>query len=203
MNIDILEVGMFQVNCYIVQPDDRSKRVLVIDPGDEGQRIVSFIKEKGYEPTAIILTHAHLDHIKGTKTVADAFGIEVYVPEKDMALFESDLNELKPYLYRDCEFPAIRPLGDFESPEVTVIKTPGHTLGGTCFYFKEAGVLFSGDTVFQQSIGRTDLPGGDLGTLLDSINQRVMTLPSETVIYPGHGPATSVKSERDHNQFIA
>ena len=203
MNIDILEVGMFQVNCYIVKPESQSNRVLVIDPGDEGQKIVTFIKSKGYSPEAVILTHAHLDHIKGTKAVADAFGIKVFVPENDMALFESDLNELKPYLYRDCKFPAIFPLSKFESSDVTIIKTPGHTPGGTCFYFKTDGVLFSGDTIFQQSIGRTDLPGGDLGTLLDSINKRVMTLPSETVIYPGHGPSTSVKNERDHNQFIA
>ena len=203
MKIDILEVGMFQVNCYIVKPNPQSNRVLVIDPGDEGQKIVSFIKKKGYQPEAVILTHAHLDHIKGTKTVADAFGIKVYVPENDMALFESDLNELPPYLFRDCKFPVIVPLSEFKSSEITIVKTPGHTPGGTCFYFQADGILFSGDTIFQGSIGRTDLPGGDLGTLLDSINQRVMTLPSKTVIYPGHGPSTSVKRERDHNQFIA
>jgi glyoxylase-like metal-dependent hydrolase (beta-lactamase superfamily II) len=203
MNIDKLEVGMFQVNCYIVRPSSSCKDVLIIDPGDEGDRIVEFIRSHGYRPLAVLLTHAHLDHIKGTKVLADAFGLSVYVPKHDMALFESDLNELAPYLYRDCEFPAITPLSEFDYPGLKVLDTPGHTLGGSCFYFAEDGVLFSGDTIFQHSIGRTDLPGGDLGTLLDSINREIMTLPEETVIYPGHGASTSVKSERDCNQFIA
>ncbi len=203
MKIDVIEVGAFQVNCYIVKPDETSSKVLVVDPGDQGRKIVKFIKQKGYTPEAIILTHAHLDHIKGTKVVADSFGIEVFVPKNDMALFESPLNELAPYLYRDCDFPAIRPLTDFSSDVMTVIDTPGHTLGGTCFYFKTAGVLFSGDTIFAQSIGRTDLPGGNLGTLLKSIKKRIMTLPNETIIYPGHGPKTTVLKEKTSNQFIA
>ncbi len=203
MNVEILTVGPFQVNCYIVKPDQNSDKVFVIDPGDEGDKIIRLVETKGYKPEAVLLTHAHLDHIKGCATVANHFDVKVYVPDADIPMFVSDDNEIAPWLYRDCEFPEPAALSELPSGYgFEVIQTPGHTLGGVCYYFAAMSVLFSGDTLFQQSIGRTDLPGGDTEQLLNSIKQNLLTLPADTRVYPGHGGSTVIGDEKRSNPFV-
>lgn len=202
MSVKILTVGSFQVNCYIVQPEPSSNTVFVIDPGDEGQRIVNYLEDEGLKPAAILLTHAHLDHIKGCATVAKHFAIKVFVPDADVTMFLSDDNELAPWLYRDCEFP--EPIALSKAPDFgfEVIETPGHTLGGVCYYFKTLRSLFSGDTLFRLSIGRTDLPGGCHNSLVRSVKENLFCLPGNTVVYPGHGPESSIGDEKRMNSFI-
>lgn len=203
MSIEVFQVGPFQVNCYIVKNDRNSDDVFVVDPGDDGKKIIGFIESKGYKPVAILLTHAHLDHIKGCAVVANHFAIKTYVPDKDIAMFVSEENEIAPYLYRDCEFPEPTPLSQFSMESVfKVIHTPGHTLGGVCYYFPKMSALLSGDTLFEMSIGRTDLPGGNTRQLLNSIKQNLFTLPSNTKVYPGHGGTTMIGKEKASNPHV-
>lgn len=205
MKIEVLTVGPFQVNCYVVKPKQDSNSVFVIDPGDEGKRIAEFIESEGYDPVAVLLTHAHLDHIKGCADLVNHFGINVYVPDADVAMFLSDANELAPYLYRDCEFPEPVALSAYPMDGNScfeAIATPGHTQGGVCYYFSELSSLFSGDTLFAGGVGRTDLPGGNHNQLISSIKQKLFVLPNETKVFPGHGGSSSIESEKRSNPYV-
>lgn len=206
MKIEVLTVGPFQVNCYIVKPDQNSSSVFVIDPGDEGKRIVNFIESEGYKPVAVLLTHAHLDHIKGCADLVNHFGINAYVPDADLSMFSSEDNELAPYLYRDCEFPEPIALSDYPMDTEScfeTISTPGHTLGGVCYYFPKLSSVFSGDTLFAGGVGRTDLPGGNHSQLIGSIKQKLFALPNETKVFPGHGGSSSISSEKRSNPYVS
>lgn len=202
MSVKILTVGAFQVNCYIVQPNPSNNSVFVIDPGDEGKRVVKYLENEGLKPAAVLLTHAHLDHIKGCADVAKHFDIKVFVPDADVEMFLSDDNELAPWLYRDCEFPEPVALSKAPNYGFEVIETPGHTRGGVCYYFKELSTVFTGDTLFRLSVGRTDLPGGCHNTLIKSVKENLFCLPDNTVVYPGHGPESSIGDEKRMNSFV-
>lgn len=202
MSVKILTVGVFQVNCYIVQPNRSSSSVFVIDPGDEGKRIVGYLEREGLKPIAVLLTHTHLDHIKGCMDVADHFGVKVFVPDADVAMFLSDENEFAPWLYRDCAFPEPTALSKAPDFDFEVIETPGHTRGGVCYYFKGLASVFTGDTLFKQGVGRTDLPGGCHTTLIRSIKEALFGLPEDTVVYPGHGPESLIGDEKRMNPAV-
>lgn len=194
----ILSVGAFEVNCYIIKIDGK---VFVFDPGAESENIISCLEKNNLIPSAILLTHAHIDHISAVKPIAEKYGVDIYLNSNDEALYHSQANALEPFY-----FPLKNPLPTKSvfnfSDDIVPIHTPGHTQGGTCFYIKKAGVLISGDTIFNESIGRTDLPGGSYEQLISSIINKVMTLPDNTVIYPGHGPKTSVLNERMNNPYL-
>jgi len=197
MKHSIIQVGTFDVNCSIIS---RNGNVWVVDPGSEGDRIVSCLKDENLFPTAILLTHAHFDHIGGIPELQTAFPeLPVYAHPNDKVMFAHPMNQYMP------DYPSIgipKNLRDArELADVTVIETPGHTPGGVCYYFAAEKLLLSGDTLFAGSVGRTDLPGGDMARLMQSLKS-LMQLPEDTKVIPGHGPETTIALEKKGNPFV-
>ena len=198
----ILCVGMLQVNCTVLA--DTEKQILyIIDPGEDFDRIVEAAGEfAGYPHKMILLTHAHVDHIFAVGKVAEALHIDkIYLHPGDRELYFSRENHLLPYM------PLADGLPDPSWPpentaDMEVIHCPGHSLGGTSYYFKEMGKLYTGDTIFRQSIGRTDFPGGDYDTLIHTIRSKIFTLPDDLLLLPGHGPETTIGFEKKNNPYL-
>jgi glyoxylase-like metal-dependent hydrolase (beta-lactamase superfamily II) len=202
LKFKVLPVGMLQVNCYLVWHEE-SRAGYVIDPGGEPERVVQAVRDSGMQAVAILLTHAHVDHISGVTGVAEALSIPVYVHEADREMYASPDNALLPWLPAAENLPVpVEEPPAVEGFEMRVIETPGHTPGGVCFYFPDSEALFSGDTLFQNSIGRTDLPGGSLPRLMESIEKELATLPPQTKVYPGHGPSTTIAAEAAGNPYL-
>ena len=197
--ISTLPTGMLEVNCYLVK--GKSGTLYIIDPGGDAEDIAKAAKEFDATEKVILLTHGHVDHISGIRKTMDLLGIsKVFIHEDDIKLYKSPDNHLMPFVPAAKDLPEPEIVHDTE--DFTVIHTPGHSRGGCCFYFKDMNTLFSGDTIFMYSIGRSDLPGGDQDTLIKSINEKIMTLPPDTVLYPGHGPSTTVADEKRGNPYI-
>ena len=211
MILERLIVGMLQTNCYLLG-DEESRRAVVIDPGGEGKLICSRLVELGLELSAILVTHAHFDHTMAAWTLKKSRGGEIYLNQADnRSLIEIIFGLAARF------FPEIRPIspddvdrtlahGDqlqFGAIHIDVLSTPGHTPGHVSFYLKDQGKVFSGDLIFAGSIGRTDLAGGSFQQLMDSVRSTLFQLPDETVIYPGHGPGTTVGWEKLHNPFFS
>ena len=205
MNMEVtnMPVGPLEVNCYLVW-NPESKDGLIIDPGDDPEEIVDRVRELSIKPRAALLTHAHIDHIRGLGAVVAAFGCPAWVHAADLPLYRSPANALPPWLpaAEDLPAPADQPPACPKGLEFAVIHTPGHSPGSCCFHFAAAAVLFAGDTLFAGSVGRTDLPGGDQQTLLNSIRQRLLGLPPDTRVYCGHGPETTISREIAGNPFL-
>jgi len=199
-----LEVGPFATNCYIVGSES-IKEGMIIDPADEAQLILKNVKELGLDIKSIILTHGHLDHIGALKEVTEATGAEVAIHSDDVNLLQDhSLGNLFGLSYPPPP-PPDRLLKDGDSLDVgdlhfSVLHTPGHTPGGICLLGH--GVVFSGDALFNYGIGRTDFPGGSYSQLMESIRNKLMVLPDDTVIYPGHGPDSTIGAERQGNPFL-
>lgn len=197
---DTFPVGAYAVNCSILQTESA---VFVIDPGAESETILGNLKERSLAPTAILLTHGHFDHIGAVNALQTAYpGLPVYVGGNDVAMLTHPMNQCPPDYPPICLPANIRIADGGDAPAgVDVISTPGHTPGGVCYHFKEDALLFSGDTLFAGSVGRTDFPGGDMATLLASL-KRLTDLPDETTVVPGHGPETTIGDEKDGNPFL-
>lgn len=207
MDVRIVTVGPFAENCYIVRKDGANEAV-VIDPGEEPERILGLIEELSLTVKAILITHTHFDHIGAVSPVAKATGAPVICPELETFIL-ADIMRFVPW-------PDIGPFESYEADltvkggerltyagiDFDVHYTPGHSVGHVSYYIPEAEFLFSGDVLFEGSIGRTDLPGGDLGTLLDSIGRLVETLPADTRVHPGHMGITTLKQERATNPYL-
>ncbi|MCM3788421.1 MBL fold metallo-hydrolase [Domibacillus sp. 8LH] len=201
-----LPLGPLQTNCYILSHESKC---IVFDPGSEGDQLVSWLKENKLDPLAVLLTHAHFDHIGAVRPLKEAFNMPVYLHEKEAEWLENaDLNGSSRFGMGSITAPPadvlIRNEEDLTIDLFTfkLLHTPGHSPGSVSYYFEEGGALFAGDTLFMGSIGRTDLAGGDHQTLLTSIHEKIMSLPEETIVLPGHGPATSVITEMDSNPFL-
>lgn len=205
MEIIELTVGPVQTNCYIMAKEGKDLCV-VIDPGEEPEKIAEYIKKKNWSCAAILLTHGHFDHITGVSCLAAITGAKVYAGEAEKELLSDPVLNcsgmagnavaLEPeYFLRDGEKIEIADIS-FET-----IATPGHTVGGCCYYIPDSGILFSGDTLFMESVGRTDLPTGNMHKLIESVRNRIFTLPDSVKIYPGHGPETSVAYEKENNPY--
>lgn len=202
-----MPLGPLQTNCYILWNDQ--KNCLIVDPGAEGEKLVSWLNEHNLKPLAILLTHAHFDHIGAVDTVRHTYNIPVYIDEKESEwLTDPGLNGSGIFgMGKIQAAPADRiitsehtlTIDDFT---LQVFKTPGHSPGSLSYYVQSEGIVFAGDTLFMGSIGRSDLPGGDHQELLSSIHDHLLTLPEETEVLPGHGPATSVGNEMDGNPFL-
>lgn len=192
-----LQVGSFEVNCSLLYADNHT---WIIDPGAEAERIIAQLEQDGRIPDAILLTHAHFDHIGGVPSLQQRFpALPVYVHPNDVPAFTHPLNQMPPD-YPPIDRPAnVRDARTFTGAEV--IETPGHTPGGVCYLFKGENLLCSGDTLFAGSIGRTDLPGGDMLTLMSSL-EKLKELPPATTVIPGHGPYTTIGHELAGNPFL-
>ncbi|MFH1681785.1 MAG: MBL fold metallo-hydrolase [Candidatus Eisenbacteria bacterium] len=199
-------VGPFQVNCFLLGARGLPERVLV-DPGDEPDRIATRIDSDGWKPVAIVNTHAHLDHIGGIHDLKERYGIPLLLHPADEPILRTAPEHARLLGVSEPSVPAVdRPLRDRETLDLAglrleVLHTPGHTPGGVSLALE--GRVFAGDTLFQGSIGRTDLPGGSCETLLRSIRDRLLTLPDETIVHSGHGPDTTIGRERRSNPFLA
>ncbi len=208
MDVRMFTVGLVQENCYLVRRPD-SDRAVIIDPGDESEKLLGAIDALGLTLDGILLTHTHFDHVGAVAPVAKATGAEVWVPELERQVL-ADIMSYVPW----------QGFGPFESYEaehtlsggeklelagfeIDVIFTPGHSPGHVSFSIPEKAALFSGDVLFQGSVGRTDLPGGDWPTLLKSIRTLIESLPEETTVHPGHMGVTTLAAERAANPFLA
>ena len=199
-NFRIIPVGALAVNCYIIY-EESSKYLLVIDPGDDADLILSAAESFDYEHAAILLTHAHVDHIGAVPEVKKALNAEfVFLAAGDKELYHSPDNHIMPYLPPVANLPETTSDWCFEN--IKQISTPGHSPGGSCFYFPERKILISGDTLFAGSVGRTDLPGGSFATLEKSIRNYLLTLPEDVTVYPGHGPRTTIGAEKRTNPYL-
>ena len=190
LTIHTLVLGMYQVNCYIVHNED-SDRCVVIDPGYEPQKISAFLQEKGLQAEAILLTHGHFDHVGGVKALSENRKVYLHKLEHTMpqALTAGELYATD--YYAD----ALQIAG----MHFTVLHTPGHTPGSVCLLVEDA--LFSGDTLFAGSCGRTDLPGGDWATIQSSLRQ-LSDLPGDYRVFPGHAEETTLARERQYNPYL-
>lgn len=207
--IDILQLprGPLQTNCYILGCQ-QTMQAAVIDPSWEGAGIAATAVEKGYQITHILLTHTHFDHVGGLAELKAATNVPIYIHADAAPMLAQAVQSAAFFgLTLPAPPPADHMLADGDVVSVgrlslDVLYTPGHAPGHLCFYLKEHNVIFDGDVLFQQSIGRTDLPGGDYATLLQSIRTRLLPLPDDTHVLSGHGPATTIGQERQGNPFL-
>jgi glyoxylase-like metal-dependent hydrolase (beta-lactamase superfamily II) len=207
MDVRMFTVGMVAENCFILRPDG-SERGLIVDPGDEPERLLHAIEQLGLSIEAVLLTHTHFDHIGAVAPVARATGAPVYCPELETHVL-ADIMSYVPW-------PGFGPFESYEADEtlrggerlqlagleIDVIFTPGHSPGHVSYSISSEEALFSGDVLFQGSVGRTDLPGGDWPTLARSIATLLDTLPAETRVYPGHMGVTTLGREQATNPFL-
>lgn len=206
MLLRILQVGQLASNCYLVGCE-RTRQGVVIDPGDEAAVIQRAIEEAQLEITLIVLTHYHFDHIAAAAPLREATGAPVAIHADEAELLQNPPALFRFFQPRIPTLQADRLLRDGERITVgdlamQVLHTPGHSPGGISLHLPAEGVVFCGDTLFREGIGRTDFPGGDMGTLEASIRQRLYALDDETVVYPGHGPKTTIGWEKRHNPFV-
>ncbi|NKZ31590.1 MBL fold metallo-hydrolase [Ureibacillus thermosphaericus] len=208
LDVKTLSVGPVQANCYIVS--NQSKECIIFDPGEEGNRIISTIQSQQLKPLAIFLTHAHFDHIGAVDELRQAFHIPVYI-HKEEEDWLMDPNKNGSGKYVDLQTYRLQPADYIIEKEQTFVVggmkfhavfTPGHSPGSISYIFEDDGFAIVGDTLFQGSIGRTDLIGGSLEVLLKSIHEKLLVLPDDFIIYPGHGGYTTPAHEMDTNPFL-
>lgn len=201
-----LPVGPLQCNCYVLWEDPT--QALVIDPGDEGNRIADELEHRGLKPKLIVSTHGHFDHVGGVDALRKRFPVPYLIHREDEPILKMLPSGTRMWGITIPPIPT--PTGFLSTGKVTLgaleviaIHTPGHTPGSTCFHAAAPKLVFTGDTLFAQSIGRTDFPGGNMQQELDSIHDELLTLPPETKVLPGHGPATTIGDEAENNPFLA
>ena len=209
MKIDRLILGAYETNCYILRESAAAKDCLIVDAGLQAGQLINFLKEHKLNPLALVLTHGHIDHIAGVPALRTEFpDIKVYIhkldaqmlaePHTNLSAMTGELFSIEPAEFSLKENDMIQQAG----VKLSVLHTPGHTPGGICLYSEDEAIVFTDDALFADSIGRTDFPNGSTSQLLESIREKLLTLPDETKVYPGHGPVTTIAHEKLHNPFL-
>lgn len=206
MSIQQYIVSVCATNCYFTI-NNQTKEVLIIDPGASAEQLAEKVKEHGLIPRGILLTHGHFDHAAAAEELAQLLDVKIYAHEAEQETLETPGLNLSGWEGKAENYHADVYLKDAQELElagfkVRVLFTPGHTVGGCCYYFEEQGTLFSGDTLFEGSIGRTDFPKGSASQLIRAIKDKLMILPEETAVYSGHGDMTGIGIERVNNPFL-
>ena len=206
IQIDSIVVGGVGTNCYIVRREN-SDQCVVLDPGYSGRKIARYIHNEGCKLEDVLLTHGHFDHMMGVTFLMEEAGGRLCAFEDEQAVLEdpgmnvtamagSAMTLQADVYFRDGQ------VYETAGMKFTVIHTPGHTKGSCCYYFESDKILISGDTLFQESVGRTDLPTGSMGTLVRSVREKLLALPEDVKVYPGHGESTTIGHEREYNPFL-
>lgn len=206
LKIGRIVLGMCQTNCYFVYEEGKSQ-VMLFDPADKGDYIYNGLKNKGFSVEAILLTHGHFDHIWGVEKLKELSGAKVYAYEGEKALCEDASLNVSKGAGRACIVKADHYVKDGEEIQAAgvtckLLATPGHTEGSCCYYFAADKILISGDTLFQESVGRTDLPTGSMSMLVRSVKEKLFPLPEDVKVYPGHGEETTIGHEKKYNPFL-
>lgn len=206
VHVSRITVGELAVNCWFLINED-TKEALVFDPGDQAEKIAGFASEQGVKVAAILLTHGHIDHMGGADALRKLTEAKVYALQEEEDLLLDAKQNLSVYIARKVvTFAPDEFLHDGQEltlagMKLKVYHTPGHTPGGASYYCAEAGCVFSGDTLFHGSVGRTDFPGGSMSAIVRSLREKLFLLPKETVVYPGHGDETSIGYEKKYNPY--
>lgn len=197
-------LGPVSTNCYVIY-HEQTKEALIVDPADHASRILDKCRELNVKPTAILLTHGHFDHIMAVKEVKEAFSCKLYAGrEEEQMLLDPGKNMTAQMGGRQVSIRPDELVGDGDVLNLAgfswkVLETPGHTPGCVCYYCAEEDVLISGDTLFAESLGRTDFPGGSISAIIRSISEKLFALPDDTMVYPGHGEPTTIGHEKKYN----
>ena len=209
MKIDTLVLGLYENNCYVLRKDEKHKDCLIIDTGLDVLPLIEFLQRHEFDPAAVLLTHGHADHIAGIDELKQHWpALKVCIHGEDAQMLSNphtNMSALAGVSFRTS--PADMFLEDdatisYAGISLDVLHTPGHTPGGVCFYIPGAGVVFSGDTLFAGGVGRSDFPYGNAEQLIAGIREKLLALPEATRVYPGHGPATTIRNEKKHNPYL-
>jgi hydroxyacylglutathione hydrolase len=210
MKIDRLILGDYETNCYVLRDSGKMTDCLIIDTGLDAGPLMDFLEEHKLNPIALIITHGHADHIGGVEPLRKKFpAIAVYIHKLDAGMLTSAIKNLSvlsgKFLTTKKADNLIEEgnVIDKAGIKLSVIHTPGHTPGGICLYCEKENILFVGDTLFAGSIGRTDFPNGDMQQLISGIKSKLLCLPENTIVYPGHGPETTIGQEKAENPFLS
>lgn len=204
MLIKRFPAGVYAANCYIIM-DEATRECAVIDPGGDAEDIENILDDMNANVKCILLTHGHADHTGAVGYLSEKYNVKNHIHKQDGILIQENSFMFGPLIYKGKNVELTPDISENTAIElgntkVQVIETPGHTPGGVCYQVEKN--VFTGDTLFLRSIGRTDLTGGSFETLIKSIKDKLLVLADDTVVYPGHGPSTSIKFEREHNSFL-
>lgn len=201
------QLGDFATNCYIVG-NTKTREAIVIDPADEADYIYKCMTDGNFKCTGIFLTHGHYDHIGALEDLKRITNVKTYASEDEKQILESRKGNLSAMFGHPVEVSADVYLKDGQEISILgntmkCISVPGHTIGGMCYYFADDGILFSGDTLFASSVGRSDFPTGNAHDLIEAIQKKLLVLPDETIVYPGHNSYTRIGKEKKFNPFLS
>ena len=209
MKINTFILGVYETNCYILRKSKTAKDCLVVDAGLEPGRLIDFSRQNKLNPAAIVLTHGHIDHIAGVVALRTEFSaIKVYIHKLDADMLTGAYGNLSALTGTAFStepadlFIEDKSVIEEAGIKLEVLHTPGHTPGGICLYSKDEGVVFTDDALFADSVGRTDFPDGSMTQLVKSIREKLFTLLDDTIVYPGHGPMTTIAREKAQNPFL-